>query len=63
MYQNQPSVSWVKLHPSLADMRCSKVGNVVRVCRGGLGDVWDLLTEARVEVATREAETESVDQS
>lgn len=44
-------------------MRCSKVGNVVRVCRGGLGGAWDLLSEARVEVATRGAETKAVDQS
>lgn len=63
MYRNQPSVPWVKLHPSLAGMRCLRAGSGVRVCRGCLGGVWDLLSEARVEVATRGAETETVDQS
>lgn len=50
-------------HPGLGGMRCSKVGRVVRVCRGGLGGVWDLLSETRVEMATGGAAMEAVDQS
>lgn len=63
VYPNQPNVPWVKRHPSLGSMRCLKVGSGGRVCRGCLGGAWDLLSEARVEMATGGAETEAVDQS